>query len=111
MNQATQQKMKQMRLLGMAQAFQTNMESRQAEKFTRDFYGLNKGSGIVFFIFSVISDTSEYAVYNLIAYRVYYQYLVLPLFHFSVVVISHFSFTRDHRECCHMQQFLHLLIG
>ena len=36
MNQATQQKMKQMRLLGMAQAFQTSMESRQAEKFTPD---------------------------------------------------------------------------
>ena len=36
MNQATQQKMSQMRLLGMAQAFQTSMESRQAEKFTPD---------------------------------------------------------------------------
>ena len=36
MNQATQQKMRQMRLLGMAQAFQISMESRQAEKFTPD---------------------------------------------------------------------------
>lgn len=36
MNQATQPKMKQLRLFGMAQAFQTSMESRQAENFTLD---------------------------------------------------------------------------
>ncbi len=36
MNQATQQKMKQMHLFGMAQAFQTSLESRQAENFTLD---------------------------------------------------------------------------
>ena len=39
-----------------------------ATKLIRDFYGLNKGIGINFFIFSVIPDASENSVDDLVAH-------------------------------------------
>ena len=38
--------------------------------FNRDFYGLSKGSSIVFFIFSVISDTGKNPVDNFVTHSV-----------------------------------------
>ena len=35
--------------------------------YLRDFYGLNKGSGINFFIFSVVTDAGKNAMDNLVA--------------------------------------------
>ncbi len=35
-----------------------------------DFYGLNKGSGIVFFIFPVVSDAGENTMDNFVAHSV-----------------------------------------
>ena len=58
------------------------------EKYNRDFYGLHKPWHIVFFIFSVVSDTSKNSVDDLVSHGIQDKHFVLALFHFSVVIIS-----------------------
>ena len=57
----------------------------------RDFYGSNKGSGIIFFIFSVISDAGKNAVNNLVTHSVQYQHFILTLLYFSMIISSHLT--------------------
>ena len=59
--------------------------------FYHDFYGSNKGSGIIFFIFSVISDAGKNAVNNLVTHSVQYQHFILTLLYFSMIISSHLT--------------------